>query len=386
MVARIVKVNRLAVVHWFPLELYPPATNLLTYFASQSCWDVMAITCADDRGQPEFQCPGAAIHRWMFPGRSYNRLRRWVAYFGFPVFALLKLIWHRPKVLLYIEPHSAFPAFVYCLLARRCRLFIHYHEYRDPKEYLQAGMRLVRFYNWIEKRLLYRRAEWISHTNDDRRRMFQGDHPDIDAAKLRILPNYPPVNWTNFETLAWQAGATRPLKLVYVGSLSVRDTFIKELVEWVKTDLTQLCELDVYSFNHSPEIKELFTAIECNRIRFHSHGVRYDQLPALLCKFHVGLILYKANTRNYVYNASNKLFEYLAVGLDVWYPKQMLGVKPYARQDKAPRVWELDFADLGSIDPSLLNDRNGIPSEPVRLNCESVLRDLDTSMMQSSHA
>ncbi len=35
--------TKLAVIHWFPLEQYPPATNLLDYFARQPDWRVSAV-------------------------------------------------------------------------------------------------------------------------------------------------------------------------------------------------------------------------------------------------------------------------------------------------------------------------------------------------------
>jgi hypothetical protein len=60
-------------------------------------------------------------------------------------------------------------------------------------------------------------------------------------------------------------------------------------------------------------------------------------LPQVLSQYDVGLILYRCRTLNFVYNATNKLFEYLVCGLDVWYPPCMLGLKTYARSTIAPR-------------------------------------------------
>ena len=49
-------------------------------------------------------------------------------------------------------------------------------------------------------------------------------------------------------------------------------------------------------------------------VQFKGH-INYDNLPTTLNKYQVGVILYKGHIPNYVYNAPNKLFEYLAAFL-----------------------------------------------------------------------
>ena len=296
----VLTIKKLSVVHWFPLEQYPPTTNMLDYFAADTDWPIDAFTCGNDRGLTPYENPGVRIHRRPFPSRSLNRLRRWIAYFAFPfiVYHLLKI---RPGVLLYIEPHSALPAFLYCCLARRCRLFIHYHEYRDRQEYLQRGMRLVRLNHWLEKRFLYRRAEWISQTNADRNRMFREDLPGLDANKLKILPNYPPQFWIEGGRPLWRNCSDQPLRLVYVGAVSLRDTFIGPLIDWLRSsDSPDNVTLDVFSYNNDDETHRFLKASENQSIRFHARGVDYKDIPGLLVDYHVGLILYRANSRDYV--------------------------------------------------------------------------------------
>lgn len=354
--------HKLAVVHWFPLEQYPPATNLLDYFAAQPDWRVSVYSCRNDRGLPDYEDPRVSARRFWFPSRSLKAPRRWIAYTWFPIGVLLGLFSTRPNVLLYVEPHSALPAFLYCLISRRCRLFVHYHEYRDRDEYLQPGMRLVRLGYWIERRFLYRRAEWISQTNHDRNRLFHEDLPAVDASKLEILPNYPPREWSEGARAAWRRCDDGPLRLVYVGAVSLRDTFIGPLVDWMTgEDSPGDVTLDIYSHNNDAETCEFLESASCDSIRFHRRGIAYHDLPTVLVDHHVGLILYRANTRNYVYNASNKLFEYLAMGLDVWYPPQMLGVKPYAERESWPRVLETDFLRLPELDLKGRRDRTSIP-------------------------
>jgi len=73
--------------------------------------------------------------------------------------------------------------------------------------------------------------------------------------------------------------------------------------------------------------------------------VPYKDLGALLSGYDIGVILYRAVTDNYIFNAPNKLFEYLACGLDVWYPKEMQGIHAYDSED-TPKVKRLDYGKL----------------------------------------
>lgn len=291
------------------------------------------------------------------------------------------MLWLRPHSVLYVEPQSVLPVFIYTLLARRCRILIHNHEYHDQHQFLRPGMRLVRIYHWLERKFIFPRAEWISQTNEDRIRLFKADFPAIDSEKIHELPNLPPAQWLDTPNTAW-ADNVKPLRLVYVGSLSCHDTFIKEITDWIEADSTDRCELDVYSYNRTADVDELFDACTCPKIKFYGNGIPYEELPAVLSQYHVGLILYKATTTNYVFNASNKLFEYLALGLDVWFPKQMLGVKPYAQTQTAPRVIELNFDQLSSLDIAELLERNHLEQGPTTESCETALAELQSRILQ----
>jgi hypothetical protein len=370
-----VKQNRLAVLHWFPIEYYPPATNLLTFFGGQGDTEVRGFTCQNTRDRATYKNESVRVSRCQFPTKGLPRCRRLWRYVSYPLLTFIQLLAWRPHVVLYIEPHSAMPAMLYTLVAWRCRLMIHCHEYHDQAEFREPGMRLVRFYHWLEKKYLYRRAEWISQTNEDRRRLFHQDHPQIETAKLMVLPNYPPRSWQQGPQATWKHVDDEPLRLVYVGSISLHDTFIEPLVRWVQQHANEI-SLDIFSYNNDPITHQFLLDSQSDSVRFHAGGIAYDELPDLLRDFHVGVILYRGNTRNYIYNASNKLFEYLAIGLDVWYPPQMLGVKPYATSDTTPRVIETDFQRLDRIDLDHRRNRSNL-STSTRLDCcEDALRPL----------
>lgn len=372
--------TRLAVVHWFPVEYYPPITNLLDFFCRDSRLSIACFTCQNTKERKPYDNQACNIWRYVFPRSGQNAFARLWAYASFPIAVLYQLIRMRPNAILYVEPQSAMPVFLYLLLVKHCRIFIHHHEYHDPHQFLRPGMRLVRFYHWLEKVYIFRRAEWISHTNQDRIRLFQRDFPQIPKSKFRELPNFPPGIWLESVNRAWKQTGEK-LRLVYVGSLSLKDTYIKEVIDWISSDGGSHCELHVYSYNFTQDVAQLFNDCRSDRVFFRSEGVPYERIPEMLSEFHVGLILYKGTTTNYVFNASNKLFEYHALGLDVWYPVQMLGVSRYTQTDKAPRIVALDFDNLESVNINTLRGRSEIPFAQRTETCESALTPLNQTIV-----
>jgi hypothetical protein len=162
---------------------------------------------------------------------------------------------------------------------------------------------------------------------------------------------------------------------VYVGAASVRDTFIGEVVEWVLQQPREKVSLAVYVNNCDVQTEQLLQLAAESGVVVVPGGVAYQQLPDVLSQYHVGLILYRGNTPNYVYNAPNKLFEYLACGLDVWYPGCMLGITPYARTNAAPRVVETDFEKL-ELPNFVVCPGLDLPWHPWTDSCENVLQPL----------
>ncbi len=375
--------KRIFVLHWHPLEQYPPTMNLLNYFSGFPDCAVAVCSSHNDRGLAEYTNPSVQFSRMQFPNRRLNRRRRLFAFLQFPLLALWKMIHFRPDVVLSIEPHSSFPATLFRLINYGHRLLIHYHEYYEPNHFHAPGMRLVAVYHWFEKRCLYPRADWISQTNADRVRMFCDDHPQVKRSKLHVLPNLPPASWPTTTQLSWISDPQDTLKLLYVGSVSLHDTFIVELVEWLRRQPDGQFSLDVYSTNCDATAEDFLNRSAGPNFRFHAQGIPYEKLPDVLPGYHVGLILYRGNTRNYIYNESNKLFEYLACGLDVWYPRQMLGIKPHARSDVAPRVIEMDFERLDEMPVSQLRSRSGLRFEPFSRRCEDVLSELKQAMTEA---
>ena len=301
---------------------------------------------------------------------------------AFQLATAYRLITDPPDMVIYFEPTSAMPVAMAKAVRPDMRVFVHYHEYHAPSEFRGEGMRFTRVAHWIEKTFLLPKAVWISHTNAERLELFARDIPTANRARMHVLRNLPPASWSTDESSAWSDAAPPPLKLTYVGSLSLSDTYLESIVQWVHSSNGGVT-LDIYAYNVDAATAEWLSDNTRDGVTYFPEGVEYDDIPALLRSYHTGLLLYRARTVNYQHNASNKLFEYLACSLDVLYPSRMLGVKPFARSDSSPRVIETDF-ESGVLPPiDYLSSRDGIPARPLTDFAESELSTLENAMIAS---
>lgn len=365
---------RLAVVHWFPLEQFPPAQNMLNFLASQLKSDILCCTTTRRSETYRFDNSAVVLKYSSFPERQFSRLTRFCFLVWFPIWTFFRLLLFRPTHVFYIEPHSAPATFLYCLLFPGTRLLCHYHEYREPSHFKKRGNFIARIGYQLERLSLFKKLEWISHTNLDRVRLFLADNPKVSGTKVHELPNLPPANWqANSER---QPAREVPyVRMVYVGAISLRDTYIEALVQWLESFSHNEVKLDLYINNIDTDTLDFLEKHHSANLTVHRYGVPYAQLPSILPNYDIGLILYRCNSINYVYNAPNKLFEYLTCGLNVLYPKQMLGAAPYARRNVRPWVIAIDFDQLSNLKIEELL-RENLPEQAWTTSSESVYEKL----------
>ena len=311
--------NKLFVVHYYPVDYFPPVMNLINTL--QDKVKICVSSTRKSNALDEYKAAGAQIFKPTKENKADSSIMVLLKYLYLSLFTLLKLITNKPDVVLYYESVSAFPVFLYKRFFRRkVKVCIHYHEYMTPEEYCRPGMRLSKFNHKLEITYLYNAACWISQTNEYRKRFFLNDYPFINHAKCHVMPNYPPRSW-HVERKKYAADGI--VKCVYVGSLSLHDTYVKEFCEWVAKQQGKVT-FDIYSFNFYADVKAAIHEISSPYITFHEKGVAYHDIPAVLAKYDVGLLLYKAKTLNVRYCETNKFYEYLISGLDVWYTKEMI--------------------------------------------------------------
>ena len=152
--------------------------------------------------------------------------------------------------------------------------------------------------------------------------LFLKEYPNIDVAKTIIIPNLPPNSWRKFALLHNKQQDDGVIKLVHVGAIDLNTMYIKEMLAWVKAQNGKY-SIDFYTSNISSDAKVVFNSMQNNYIRLWG-PINYFELPQVLIQYHVGITLYNGHIPNYIYNVPNKVYEYLACGLTVWYSKDLI--------------------------------------------------------------
>lgn len=343
--------NKVAIIHFYPPELYPPLQNLLTEISNREDLSVILLTnhaANSDLSVFEIKSPKIKIIRITKVSASQTSLIRYINYFLFYLIAIWKLVLFVPGSILYFETLSSFPALIYQRFFKKIKLYIHYHEYTSVEEY-NKGMFLNRlFHRWERK--VYPNADWLSHTNHFRMTMFEKDIFPAELSNKHILPNYPPKEWKSKPRQHFGDS----LLVVYAGAFSLDTMYTREFANWVVNQQGRIL-WDIYSYNLTSQAHYFIRELNCPWIRL-KRGIDYSELPLILKKYDVGVILYRGHIPNYIYNAPNKLFEYLACGLDVWFPDIMIGSMSFATKQTYPKVIPIDFENLDKMDfDQLLN-------------------------------
>jgi hypothetical protein len=338
-----------------PLEFYPPAVNALEVLSNEKNINVKVWTTHNNKARKPYENKLFKIVRATFPNTKDPRSLRLLKYIIFNFKCFFGLIFYNPDKVLYYESYTAWPAYWYLrLLGKKKDLFIHYHEYSPPEWYDQS-MVLIKHYHLLEKTFLYNKAKWISHTNKERVDLFLKDHPNVNKHLMRVLPNYPPLKWQEYNSVSTVNGRS-PVKLVYVGSLSLTSTYLKEFCAWV-INQNGLFSFDIYAYNLHADTTAFLNKLDTAYITFYNKGLDYNNIPKTLNKYDIGIIFYKNYSDNVTYCAPNKLFEYMACGLNVWYAKGLEGIWPY----NSDQVKPLDFEVLGStklFNPTIFEKKN----------------------------
>ena len=363
--------NRICIIHFQPLEKYPPVTNFLDCLARSNNQEIIVISTNNHLGLTVYENDKVRILRYPTIKQGAPAIIRIFQYLVFYIGCLVNLLIKRPDQILYYETLSSFPAIIYYYLSlKRIKLLVHYHEYNSPKEY-KTEMLLSRYFHHFEQKT-YSQISWLAHTNKERMELFIRDNPNIKFANTKIMPNYPPSTWgfitKSKNEISW------PLKIVYVGATSLSTMFFFEFFEWIKMQEGKVL-FDIYSFSYPTDFSDYVKKMNTPYIVLKDKLI-YDCFPKILPKYDVGVILYKGHILNYVYNAPNKLFEYLACGLDVWVSQEMEGSQPFVTKDTYPKVTMVDFKNMNTFDCGEAISRKGLRYQPSDYFCEPVYSEL----------
>ena len=169
---------KLMILHFQPLEMYPPVMNLLNTFdikVKENGLDITVFSTYRPKSkEPDFLLPNIKIKRTQGILKNENNLVRSLKYILFNCVALIYLFWKRPKIVYYYESFSAYPSIIYKKwFNHNCILIAHYHEY-STKEEFKAASRVVRTL-WALEKNNFGLFNVLSHTNEKLMDLFKKD-------------------------------------------------------------------------------------------------------------------------------------------------------------------------------------------------------------------
>ena len=360
--------TKIAVVHFQPIEEYPPVMNFINSIAEEQNIDCKVYTL-NDKVKNWFALKTCQIFRIGSP--SLIPFKRYWGYFIFNLITFLKLILTRPQIVIAYETYSIIPVFLYKKLYSQSKIFIHYHEYISPNE-IKNSSSYYNFIHFFEKKL-FTTCDFISQTNSDRLELFLVNNPTIEKSKTFAAPNMPPNNWHQFAIDNNKINDTGVVKLVHVGALGLESMYVKEMIDWVSSQNGKY-SIDFYTSNISAEAKKLFANVQNEYVKLLGPK-NYFELPKILIKYDIGVTLYNGHIPNYVYNVPNKVFEYLACGLNVWYSSELISTQKFVEQNDIKGCQKIDFLNFNIQQGATFNtfNENGFFEKTTNTLKEKVL-------------
>ncbi len=288
---------------------------------------------------------------------SNFKINRYLNYFIFNISTFFKLIFFRPKLVVVYETLSVLPLFYYLRLCKNIEVLIHHHEYISPQE-INNSSSYFKYLISVEKKLYSHEKCKISHTNSDRKELFLKDHQDVSRESVNIYPNLPPKSWyemSEFKILK----DNKPIKMVHVGAIGLEGTYLAEIVDFIISNSGKyILDLYVSNIDSATEIyldKLLKTTDLINKKK----AINYFELPNILKDYHLGLVLYKGSIPNHVYSIPNKIYEYLACRLEVWYSDKLISTTKFVDENSINGCTEVDFTNLDNTrDPMIVRPNN----------------------------
>jgi hypothetical protein len=334
---------KLAILHFQPLEKYPPVMNCIRDLEELTTVDVYVFSTKhiENRFTTKYKC-------FRFGNYAKSLLARYWTYLYFNISTFLLLLITKPTTILYFETYSVWPAYWYLRLFPKTNLYIHFHEYYSASEKISSSS-YFKFLLKLEEKLLYK-AKWISHTNKDRLNLFEHDFLHLNKGQFFTLPNYPPHEWLCTAQTIRNNHTTESnsIKVIYIGAIGISSTYIVEFSNWLHQQ-NGTYTFSIYTDNIEQEARDYLLKLNSPYIHLNS-SLPYYQLPSVLAQFDIGIVFYKGHIPNYVYNVPNKVFEYLVCGLQVWYSKELLSTQSFQLEYDLHNMTILDFTNLSTIE------------------------------------
>lgn len=331
--------EKITILHFQALEGYPPAMNIIETLVTQ---DVRLSVISTFGSSVEFNIGGVKYLRLGRPYKSF--IHRYLSYCCYNLFSIFWLIGNRPRKILVFETLSCFPVFIYKTLFP-CEVFIHFHEYESREEQQKQSL----YYKFILvcQAQLLKNARWISQTNAQRLSFFSDENPRINKNVFKVMPNYPRKNWVGEIPQKKDNKDFEKIHFIHVGAIGMDSHHTQQFIEWLMMQ-NGSATLTFVSQNLDSNVNDYLTTLNSSWISVLP-PIEYSELPKLISNYHIGLVLYNGHVPNFVYNLPNKVNEYLACGLSVWYSSDLITTRLFAEENPQYPMKEIDFRDMGTV-------------------------------------
>lgn len=332
--------KKIAVIHFQPLEKYPPVMNVINSIAAMN--NVYCTVYTTNNSTTNWYNSNNVKIKRIATQQNSAILRYW-CYIKFNIQCFISLLFLRPQLVIPFETYSILPCYLIKKVYTNTKVIIHYHEYTSLPEINKASG-YSKFLHKIEAKL-FLLCNNISHTNKQRVDLFLKDNPLVDKLKMMINPNYPPASWLNYEIQnKIDKDDNAVVKLVHVGAVSLTTMYIQNIVEWVVAQNGKYT-LDFYTDNITSSAADYLKKINHRAIKLLP-AINYYKLPQILVNYDVGLTLYNGHIPNYIYNVPNKVLEYLACSLQVWYSSELISTQTFVHENNIANCYKINFKNI----------------------------------------
>ena len=298
----------ICVVHYLPVEEYPPLQNLMVALRKQKRLNVVIFTGSLETRSYHLQSLAENIIVFFFP---YLKAGGWRQKLDFAMMV------RKESVNRSFDCVFAFGDEFSGLVCSRMNSKIkalHLHELPPQIGVGNKFLSKSLFFELVLLHFTIKRFKWISQVTPRRAELFSKRF----QVQCRHLYNFPSAR---FESNIRGKRVNGRLRIIYVGScnpVSVQVSILKRL------SMSKLVELSVLATNKQglEQVAGLTGTQLLSR-------VPYSKLPNLLRQFDVGLVLYNGHSDNMRYGVPNKLIEYLRCGLHVVYPSALESVTDF---------------------------------------------------------
>lgn len=363
--------KNIVVIHFYPIEIFPPAINILKFFSEKKPknLEIIIVTTFPDKSLKLITIDNIKIIRCENINVSASGLSRLIGYIKIYTLAIRQLFKLKPSVVFYFETLSSLPALFYKSIYKSTKLYIHYHEIVTKSE-LRNGRLLNRVLNLLEQKF-YKNTHWISQTNLDRLKTFTNQNDLVlDRRYHKVLPNYPSKHWRleKHESLnEYDVVKNTKTRFLHIGSLSFETMYLKELLN----EFGNSKDFTIDFFSHTNN-KKIISYLKTYKNVTFKGSINYNEISKLKNSYDVGLVLYKGESLNFTINAPNKIFEYLALDLDVWCSDKLTTAHNYKIENTFPKMLMINYEKLSALNIELLLNRQNLKYKPSPYFSESI--------------